>query len=111
MQRFGSKCVLFIAGFCLPISLPEASAAGQTIDCHYENSGSTAKISVGISNDEDYAVKCNWACIYVLQDSDFTKQTVSGEDDVDQNSSENVHSDSTPAAVSSASGTPRCARK
>jgi len=93
------------------IPSPKASAAGQTIDCHYVNSGSTAKISVGISNDEDYAVTCNWACIYVLQDSNFTKQTVSGQDDVDPNSSKNVHSDNTPAAVSSASGTPRCAHK
>lgn len=111
MQRFSINYTIFILGSYILIPSTEAPAAGQTIDCHYENSGGTAKISVGISNDEDYVVKCNWACTYTLEDSNFTKQSVAGEDDVDQHSSKNVHSDSTPATVSGASGTPRCARK
>lgn len=111
MQRFCSKYTGFVLGSYMFISLSEVSAAGQTIECHYENSGSTAKISVGINNDEDYAVKCNWACIYELQDSNFTKHTVFGEAEVDQKSSKNVLSDNTEATVSRASGTPRCARK
>lgn len=110
MRKISAKFGFFFFGACISISLPEAFA-DQTIECHYENSDDTAKISVGIGNNDDYAVTCNWSCIYDLENSNFTKHTVSGEADVDRMSSENVHSDNTSARVSGGSHSLQCARK
>jgi len=109
MQKIRAKLLFFVVA-CISISSPQALAE-QTIECHYENSDGTAKISVGIGNNDDYAVTCNWSCIYDLENSNFSKHTVSGEEDVDQMSSENVHSDNTSARVSGESHTLQCARK